>query len=97
MAEPSFAGGALRGDNDLPYKISAVPYFIIMVKAFSLLVRMYQGIARIFPQACRFHPSCSQYAIDAVQKYGIRKGTRKALVRILKCSPFSSGGYDPLM
>lgn len=46
-------------------------------------------------QCCRFYPSCSQYAIDAVQKYGIARGIVKSTARILRCHPFSHGGYDP--
>jgi putative membrane protein insertion efficiency factor len=44
---------------------------------------------------CRFYPSCSQYAIDAIEKYGIFKGLFKSIIRILKCNPFHPGGYDP--
>ena len=44
---------------------------------------------------CRFHPTCSQYAIDAVNKHGALRGSFKALKRILRCHPWSPGGYDP--
>lgn len=45
---------------------------------------------------CRFTPTCSQYAIDAIEKYGVIKGGIMALWRILRCNPFSKGGYDPV-
>ncbi|NIP32145.1 MAG: membrane protein insertion efficiency factor YidD [Candidatus Dadabacteria bacterium] len=45
---------------------------------------------------CRFHPSCSSYAIDALNQYGITKGLFLALKRISKCHPFNKGGYDPV-
>lgn len=45
---------------------------------------------------CRFYPTCSQYAIDAISKYGCFKGSFMALKRILKCHPFHPGGYDPV-
>ncbi|HHY64655.1 MAG TPA: membrane protein insertion efficiency factor YidD [Clostridiaceae bacterium] len=45
---------------------------------------------------CRFYPTCSQYALDAVTKYGALKGTYLAILRILKCHPFHPGGYDPV-
>jgi uncharacterized protein len=45
---------------------------------------------------CRFIPTCSEYAVIAVQKYGVRKGFFLALKRILKCHPFHAGGYDPV-
>ena len=44
---------------------------------------------------CRFHPTCSQYALDALARYGFWRGSGKALVRIAKCHPFHPGGYDP--
>ena len=47
-------------------------------------------------ETCRFYPSCSQYAIEAIQKYGVGKGTLLAVWRILRCNPFSRGGYDPV-
>ena len=43
---------------------------------------------------CRFYPTCSEYAITAIEKYGVVKGSRKALWRILRCNPFSKGGID---
>lgn len=45
---------------------------------------------------CRFYPTCSQYALEAVEKYGVLCGGARALLRILRCNPFSRGGYDPL-
>lgn len=43
---------------------------------------------------CRFYPTCSQYAIDAIEKYGIIKGGLKAAWRVLRCNPFNKGGVD---
>lgn len=45
---------------------------------------------------CRFVPTCSEYALQAIQKYGAFKGSFLAIKRILKCHPFHEGGYDPL-
>lgn len=45
---------------------------------------------------CKYQPTCSEYFIDAVQKYGSIKGSFLGIKRILKCNPFSKGGYDPL-
>ena len=45
---------------------------------------------------CRFKPTCSEYAIKAIEKYGIIKGGRKAVWRVLRCNPWNKGGYDPL-
>lgn len=46
---------------------------------------------------CKFYPSCSEYTKQAIQKYGCIKGSIKGFKRILRCNPFSKGGYDPLI
>ena len=62
-----------------------------------LLIRFYQiCISPMFPPRCRFYPTCTQYALEAVQKKGAVKGSWMALKRILKCHPFHPGGYDPV-
>ena len=53
-------------------------------------------ISPMLPPACRFTPSCSQYALEAVQKYGVLKGGIKGVWRLLRCHPLSRGGYDPV-
>jgi hypothetical protein len=66
-----------------------------MKKFLILLIMLYQKyISPIFGSKCRFYPSCSQYAILAINKYGIFKGLLKAVYRILRCNPFSKGGID---
>ena len=45
---------------------------------------------------CKFYPTCSEYTKQAIKKYGILKGSKLGIIRILKCNPFSKGGYDPL-
>jgi len=47
-------------------------------------------------QCCRYHPSCSLYAIESIEKYGAVKGVINAIKRVLRCHPFSAGGYDPV-
>jgi len=60
------------------------------------LVLMYRAtLGRFLGGQCKFHPSCSQYAIDAIKKYGTLRGSYKAIKRISRCHPFSQGGYDP--
>ncbi len=60
-------------------------------------IRIYKKlISPILPDSCRFYPSCSQYAIDAINKYGAIKGGIKATYRILRCNPLNKGGYDPV-
>ena len=61
------------------------------------LVKFYQlCISPFTPPSCRFTPTCSQYGLEAIQKYGAFKGSLLALWRILRCNPFSHGGYDPV-
>ncbi len=45
---------------------------------------------------CRFQPSCSQYAIEAIERFGVLTGSRLAAGRVLRCQPFCEGGYDPV-
>ena len=47
------------------------------------------------PSCCKYRPTCSQYALDAINKYGAFRGSIMAVYRILRCNPFSKGGYDP--
>ncbi len=61
------------------------------------LIRFYQRhISPFTPPCCRFVPTCSQYALEALEEHGFWKGSRLALWRILRCHPFSKGGYDPV-
>ena len=60
-------------------------------------IRGYQKwISPLFPSKCRFTPSCSQYAIEAVRRFGAVKGTALGFWRILRCNWFSKGGLDPV-
>jgi len=60
-------------------------------------VQFYQNaISPFLPKSCRYIPTCSQYTIEALEKYGAIKGTYIGVKRILRCHPFHSGGYDPL-
>jgi len=66
-------------------------------KIFVLLIRGYQKfISPLFPPTCRFYPTCSEYFIQALEKYGIFKGSYLGIRRILRCHPWNPGGYDPL-
>lgn len=61
------------------------------------LIRFYQtAISPLTPPACRFTPTCSQYALEAIKKYGPLKGGWLALKRILRCNPWGGSGYDPV-
>jgi putative membrane protein insertion efficiency factor len=61
------------------------------------LISFYKAvISPLLPPSCRFQPTCSEYAYEAVSRYGIIKGGRLAIWRILRCNPFCRGGYDPV-
>ncbi|MBA4407578.1 membrane protein insertion efficiency factor YidD [bacterium] len=61
------------------------------------LVKLYQRlISPLSPPSCRFYPTCSEYAVQAISKYGAFRGTGKAVWRILRCNPFNKGGFDPV-
>jgi putative membrane protein insertion efficiency factor len=53
-------------------------------------------VSPMLPQSCRFTPSCSLYTLQAVEKYGLLRGSFIGARRILRCHPFSEGGYDPV-
>ena len=60
------------------------------VRAYKLVVSPW------LPVACRFVPTCSEYAHDAIEQYGLIRGTVRALARLLRCHPLHRGGFDPL-
>jgi putative membrane protein insertion efficiency factor len=61
------------------------------------LIRGYRSfISPLFLPSCRFQPTCSQYALDAVERFGAWRGSWLAVKRILRCHPFHPGGYDPV-
>ena len=63
----------------------------------TLPIRGYQKfISPALPPSCRFSPSCSQYALEAVSKYGALKGMWLGARRLVRCHPFNPGGYDPV-
>jgi putative membrane protein insertion efficiency factor len=63
---------------------------IALIKGYRLL------ISPLFAPTCRYQPTCSQYAIEAVERFGAIQGSWLALRRILRCHPFHPGGYDPV-
>ncbi|BEQ12971.1 putative membrane protein insertion efficiency factor [Desulfoferula mesophila] len=66
------------------------------VTAARVLVRLYQlTLSPYLGGQCRFYPTCSNYALDALAKYGLWRGLGKSLWRIARCHPFSAGGHDP--
>ena len=68
----------------------------IMIK----VIKFYQKNISVFLEKngvkCKFYPTCSEYAVQALEKYGFLKGMLLSIKRFLRCNPFSKGGYDPL-
>lgn len=68
-----------------------------MKKIFLSIIKFYRKyISHLKRPSCRFYPTCSQYAMEAIEKYGAFKGGAMALRRISKCHPFNPGGFDPV-
>ena len=68
-----------------------------MKKIMIFLIKVYRKyISPMTGPHCKYYPTCSQYAIEAIEKHGALKGGLLAVWRILRCNPFSKGGYDPV-
>lgn len=68
-----------------------------MKKILIKLIRLYQSIPTNMHNACRFTPTCSNYAIEAIEYYGVFKGSYLAIKRVLRCRPGGEYGYDPVI
>ncbi len=68
-----------------------------MKKIIILLIKFYQKfISPLFPPSCRFYPTCSNYTLQAVERFGVIKGLYLGFRRVLRCNPLNKGGYDPV-
>lgn len=68
-----------------------------LIKTALLVLRGYKKfLSPLLPAACRYVPTCSDYAVQAITKYGLIKGGCKSILRLVKCNPFFPGGYDPV-
>jgi len=69
----------------------------ILQRTAVLVLRLHQKLlSPLLPPACRFHPTCSEYACQAISRYGLRRGAGLALKRLARCHPLAEGGMDPL-
>lgn len=76
--------------SELVKKILIAP-LVFLIKFYQICISPLKG-----GPTCRFTPTCSQYALEALRKYGLFKGGRLALKRILRCHPWGGSGYDPV-
>lgn len=68
-----------------------------MKRVFLFLIRFYQkAISPTKPPCCKYTPTCSQYAVEAIERFGAFRGLGLAVWRFLRCNPMSRGGYDPV-
>ena len=69
----------------------------VVARAMMILIQWYRRyISPLLPDACIYSPTCSEYALEAIKKYGAAKGGWLAFLRILRCNPFCRGGHDPV-
>lgn len=69
----------------------------MLKKLFIFPIRLYRRyISPLKPPCCRFTPTCSQYAIEAIEEWGVLVGLILSVWRVLRCNPFGKGGYDPV-
>jgi putative membrane protein insertion efficiency factor len=74
-------------------RMNQIPKAIVL-----LLLKAYKwAISPMFPPTCRYVPTCSEYAMEAVDRYGAVRGSLMAVVRVLRCNPFAKGGLDPVV
>lgn len=70
----------------------------LIARAILMILRGYKwAISPMFPPACRYTPTCSEYAMEAIEHFGVLRGGVKTAMRVLRCHPFAKGGYDPVM
>jgi len=71
---------------------------VLLNKLFVLIIRFYQvTIGSLFPGSCRYYPTCSHYGIEAFEKLPVWKALPKTTWRILRCNPYTKGGFDPVI
>jgi uncharacterized protein len=86
--------------HEVSRRKSLLPGFMLQFSKLVVLqlLRGYKwAISPLFPPSCRYVPTCSEYAMEAVERYGALRGGLMALMRLARCHPFAHGGYDPVV
>jgi len=86
--------GPAADERELPAKMSVVSFARTVVTAPIVVYR--RVLSPALPRRCKYEPTCSAYAVDAIREYGILRGSVLAVWRLLRCNPWSYGGYDPV-
>jgi putative membrane protein insertion efficiency factor len=87
---------SLQWNSFMPMKPQLNLLSRVAIAPFVLMIKLYKWvISPMLGPKCRYTPTCSQYALDALNKYGMIKGLWKALHRISRCHPWGGSGYDP--
>ncbi|HYU70811.1 MAG TPA: membrane protein insertion efficiency factor YidD [Burkholderiales bacterium] len=74
-----------------------MPGGTVVSRLLSFLIRSYRyGLSPLLGMHCRFHPTCSEYALEALERHGTVRGMRLALARLGRCHPWHPGGHDPV-
>jgi len=83
--------------KNLLREMSDLRYILKMRKILLCMIRLYRYLlSPLYPMSCRFTPTCSEYAMEAIQKYGSVTGLYLTARRLLRCHPFHPGGHDPV-
>jgi putative membrane protein insertion efficiency factor len=69
---------------------------IVLLRVMRLLLVPFQSQVSLTPRVCKYEPSCSCYGEEAIRRHGVVRGSALALWRVLRCNPWSKGGYDPV-
>lgn len=97
MERPSWSSAGSSGPGAPEWSEPVAAWRRVPRAVMVSLIRGYQRvISPALPPSCRFHPSCSQYALEAVERYGVVRGSWLGIRRIIRCHPFNPGGYDPV-
>ena len=86
----------MQAKREMPYIISAPSYIDILILYHKFYKNEISPFFSTIGVHCKYEPTCSEYMMQAIEKYGAFKGSLLGIKRFLKCNPFSKGGYDPL-
>lgn len=91
------SSGGLDKSSDERWAFDKIKFSFSLTGLFLFIIWIYKkAVSPWLPRACRFTPTCSEYAAEAIVKFGVLKGSGLAVWRLLRCQPFCEGGYDPV-